>query len=104
MEHEWIYEYDSLTINSKKFYFRCVWAYDTRTPQDNKPSIGLVFNIWNDTDKVWIDWKEFKGSYLAEKFIDYVKHTLNGQRLVYWDNKFERDFEFRNKLKGEKDE
>jgi len=45
MEHEWIYEYDSLTINSKKFYFRCVWAYDKKTPQDNKPSIGLVFNI-----------------------------------------------------------
>lgn len=98
MEHDWIYKYDSLAINSKKYYFRCVWCFDKKAQNDNKPSMQLVFNIWNDTDKVWIDWNEFKGSYLAEKLTDYVKNTLNGQRTAYWDNKYDRDFEFRNKV------
>lgn len=59
----------------------------------------LVFNIFNDTDKVWLDWDEFKGSYLAEKLTDYVKNTMNGQSRIYWENKYERDFSFNNKLK-----
>ena len=91
-DNDWIYEYDSLTINSKKYYFRCVWCNDKKAPNDDKPSMQLVFNIFNDTDKVWLDWKEFKGSYLAEKLTDYVKNTLNGQRVVYWHNKVARKF------------
>jgi len=56
----------------------------------------LVFTIWNDTDKCIIDWDNFRGSYLAEKLTDYVKNTLNGQRRVYWDNDYNRDFSFVN--------
>lgn len=92
MEHEWIYEYDSLTIDSQKLYFRCTWCWDKKAPNDNKPSMQLVFNIWNDTKKEWLDWNEFKGSYIAEKLTDYVKNTINGQRNVYWDNKHDRQF------------
>ncbi len=98
-DYEWIYEYDSLTINNKKYYFRCNFCFEKKCPQDNKPSMQLVFNIFNDTDKIWIDWNEFKGSYLAEKFTDYVKNTINGQRAVYWRNDKERNFEFNNKDK-----
>ena len=90
--YEWIYEYDSLTINSKKYFFRAVWSFDKKAPNDDKPAIQLVFNIFNDTDKIWLDWNEFKGSYLSEKFTDYIKNTINGQRIVYWDNKKEREF------------
>lgn len=97
MGHDWIYKHDRLNINSKKYYFRCVWCFDKKAANDNEPSMQLVFNIWNDTDKVWIDWNEFKGSYLAEKLTNYVRNTLNGQRTPYWDNKYDRDFEFRNK-------
>lgn len=92
MEHEWIYEYDSLTINGNLYYFRCVWSFDRKPANDNKPSIQLIFNIWNDTKKEWVDWNNFKGSYLAEKFNSYVKNTFNGQRACYWDNKIERKF------------
>lgn len=53
----------------------------------------LVFNIFNDTDKEWIKWNDFKDSYLTEKLTDYVKNTLNGQRTAYWDNKKERKFD-----------
>lgn len=91
-EHEWIYDFDNLAINSKKYYFRCVWSFDKKPQNDNKPSMQLVFNIWNDTDKEWIDWNNFKGSYLAEKFTDYVKNTLNGQRSCHWDNSKNRTF------------
>jgi hypothetical protein len=52
----------------------------------------LTFKIWNDTKKLWVYWNDFKGSYLAEKFTDYVRNTFNGQRTVYWDNKIERSF------------
>jgi hypothetical protein len=90
--HEWIYELDSVTINSKKYYFRCVWSFDKKAQNDNNPSMQLIFNIWNDTDKVWIDWNTFKGSYLAEKLTDYIKNTINGQRTCYWDHKLERSF------------
>lgn len=83
MEHKWIYEYDSLTINSNLYYFRCVWSFDKKAPNDNNPSMQLVFNIWNDTKKEWVDWNNFKGSYLSEKFTDYVKNTMNGKRSCY---------------------
>ena len=92
MEAEWIKEYDHLKINSKDYYFRCVWSSGKKAPNDDKPSLQLIFNIWNDTDKCWIDWNEFKGSYLAEKFCDYVRNTLNGQRTCYWDSNKPRDF------------
>lgn len=101
-DYKWIYEYDSLTINSKKYYFRCVWCFDKKCPQDNKPSMQLVFNIFNDTDKIWIDWNDFRNSYLAEKLTDYIKNTINGQRVVYWENNKKRDFEFNNKIKEQK--
>ena len=101
-DYKWIYEHDSLTINSKKYYFRCVWCFHKKCPQDNKPSMQLVFNIFNDTDKIWIDWNDFRSSYLAEKLTDYIKNTINGQRLVYWENDKERDFEFNNKDKEQK--
>jgi len=58
-----------------------------------KSTIELEFNIFNDTDKEWIKWNDFKDSYLAEKLTDYVKNTLNGQRTAYWDNKKERNFD-----------
>lgn len=91
-DYEWIYEYDSLTINRTKYYFRCVWSFDKKTVGDDRPSMQLVFNIFDDTAKEWINFSDFKGSYLAEKFIDYVKNTINGQRSVYWDNKVGRNF------------
>lgn len=93
MEHEWIYEYDNLEINGNVYYFRCVWSFDKKAPNDSKPSMQLVFNIWNETKQEWIDWNEFKGSYLAEKLTDYIKNTLNGQRSLYWDNNFDRKFD-----------
>jgi hypothetical protein len=62
----------------------------------------LVFTIWNDTDKCFIYWNEFRGSYLAEKLNDYVKNTINGQRRVYYSNDYERDFSFVNKIKDNK--
>lgn len=92
-EYEWIYEYDNLTINSKKYYFRCTFCFDKKAPNDNKPSMQLVFNIWNDTDKIWLDWNKFRDSYLAEKLTDYIKNTINGQRLVYWDNNIPKNFD-----------
>ena len=92
MEHEWIYEYDHLTISGNKLYFRCVWSFDKKAPNEDKPSIQLVFNIWNDTKKEWLNWEEFKGSYVAEKLTDYIQNTINGQRNVYWDNKEPRRF------------
>ena len=92
-DYEWVYEYDSLVINSNKYYFRCVWCFDKKCPQDNRPSMQLVFNIWNDTKKEWVDMQNFKGSYLAEKLTGYIKNTINGQRLVYWDNNIPRNFE-----------
>ena len=91
-EHEWIYEYDSLTINSNLYYFRCVWSFDKKAPNDNKPSMQLVFNIWNDTKEIWVDWNDFKGSYLSEKFTDYVKNTLNGKRSCYMKHDDKRNF------------
>jgi len=95
-EHEWIYEYDSLTINSNKYFFRCYMAMDRKSPNNTNPSLQLTFKIWNDTKGLWINWNDFKGSYLAEKFIDYVKNTMNRQCKAYWDNKYHRDFTFSN--------
>lgn len=91
-DYEWIYEYDSLTINSNTYYFRCVWSFDKKASNDNKPSMQLVFNIFNDTEKKWVEWENFKGSYVAEKMTDYIRNTINGQRTAYWDNKKEREF------------
>jgi len=88
---EWIKEYDCLTINKKKHWFKCSWAFDRKAPNDTDPSLQLVFIIYKETVG-WIEWEDFKGSYMAEKFRDYVKNTLNGQRAVYWDNKNERSF------------
>ena len=95
-DYEWIKEYDHLKINSKDYYFRCSWCWDKKAPNKTNPSMQLVFTIWNDTDKCFIDWDEFRCSYLAEKLTDYVKNTLNGQRRVYWDNDYARDFNFIN--------
>ena len=95
-EHEWIYEYDSLTINENKYFFRCYMAMERKSPNNTNPSLQLTFKIWNDTKGLWINCNDFKSSYLAEKFTDYIKNTINGQRKIYWDHKFEKDFEFKN--------
>lgn len=92
-EHEWIYEYDSLTINNKKYFFRCVWSFNEKAQNEDKPAMKLIFNVFNDTDKEWVNWKDFKGSYLAEKLTDYVKNSLNGQRTCYWRNDLQRNFD-----------
>lgn len=91
-DYEWV-GYDSLEINGNKYYFRCVWSFDKKAPNENKPSMQLIFNVFNDTKKEWVLWEDFKGSYLAEKLTDYVKNTLNGQRTCYWDNKKNRKFD-----------
>ncbi len=91
-EDKWILEFDHISINGKKHWFRCVWSFDKKSPNDDKPAIDLIFNIYKEGHG-WINWREFKGSYLAEKFTDYVKNTLNGQRSIYWDNKVERKFD-----------
>lgn len=101
-ECEWIKEYDHLKINGIDYYFRCSWCCGKKAPNKDNPSIQLVFTIWNDTDKCFIDWNEFRGSYLAEKLNDYVKNTINGQRRVYYSNDYERDFSFVNKIKDSK--
>ena len=90
-EDEWIKKHDHIRINKKMYWFRCVWCFDKKAPYDNKPSMQLVFNIYKEGEG-WIDWENFKGSYLAEKLTDYVKNSLNGQRAVYWDNDTEPNF------------
>ena len=92
MNADWIKECDHLKINGKDYYFRCTWSFDKKAPNNDNPSIQLIFHIWNETDKCWIDWNKFKGSYLAEKFTNYVKNTLNGQRTCYWDTSKAKDF------------
>lgn len=93
LEHEWIYDYDYLTVNNKKYYFRCDWCLSEKAKNSMFPSMKLSFAVWNDTDKCWLKWVDFKGTYLAEKMTDYVKNSINGQRVVYWDNSKERSFE-----------
>lgn len=81
-DYEWIKEYDHLKINDKDYYFRCSRCWDKKAPNETNPSMQLVFTIWNDTDKCFIDWDEFRGSYLAEKLTDYVKNILNYARDI----------------------
>lgn len=88
---KWILEFDCITINKKKHWFRCVWSLDRKAPNEDKPSMQLISNIYKE-DYGWINWNDFKGSYLAEKFTDYIRNTLNGQRAIYWDNKTAKDF------------
>ena len=90
-EDEWIKECDCLTINNKKIWFRCVWSFAKKAPNENKPSMQLVFNIYKEYEG-WISWDDFKGSYIAEKLTDYVANTLNGQRTAHWDNGKKRAF------------
>ena len=91
-EDKWILEYDHLIINDIKYWFRCLWCMSKKAPNSIKPSMQLEFNIYKD-GYGWIDWDEYKGSYLAEKLTDYIQNTLNGQRAVYWNNKNGRKFD-----------
>ena len=59
-ECEWIKEYDHLKINGIDYYFRCSWCWDKKAPNNDNPSMQLVFTIWNDTEKCFIDWNNFK--------------------------------------------
>jgi len=90
-EDKWILEHDCIYINKIAYYFRCVWSYGRKSPNDDKPSIQLVFNIYKEGHG-WINWDDFKGSYFAEKFTDYIKNSINGQRTVYWGNEKEVSF------------
>ena len=89
---EWILKHDCLTVNGAKYWFRCLWTFDKKAPNDDRPAMQLVFNVYKD-GVGWIDWKDYKGTYFAEKFKDYVQNTLNGQRAVYYDINKERSFE-----------
>ena len=91
-EDEWIKEYDCLEISGTKVWFRCVWSFNKKTPNESKPSMQLVFNIYKD-GVGWLNWDDFKDSYLAEKLTDYIKNSINGQRAVYWNNDKKRSFE-----------
>ena len=66
-QDDWIKEFDYLVINGKKYYFRCVWSFNKKAPNEDKPAIQLVINIFDDDSQKWINWEDFKGSYLSEK-------------------------------------
>lgn len=85
-------DHDHLDINSKRYYFKCNFSLGRKSPKSTAPSIQLELAIWDDTDKIWIDWKDFNKSYLEEKITDYVMNTLNGQRRIYWDKNEPRSF------------
>ena len=90
-DDKWITEYDSITINDKKYWFRIVGSFERKAPNDSNPSRQLVINVYKEGEG-WINWEEFKHSYFAEKLTDYIQNTLNGQRAVYWNRNEKRSF------------
>lgn len=90
-EDEWILENDCLTINGSKHWFSCMWSMSKKAPNEKRPSMQLVFNVYKENHG-WISWDDFKGTYLAEKLTDYVKNSINGQRTPYYDHTKDRDF------------
>ncbi len=90
-EDEWIREYDCLTINSVKYWFRCVLCLGKKTPNSSNPSMQLTFAVYRE-GLGWLSWDDFRGSYLEEKLTDYIQNSINGQRAVYWDNSKGRSF------------
>ena len=90
-QDRWILKSDCIKMNGISYWFKCVFAQDRKFPNDTSPSIQLSFLIYKE-GVGWIDWEEFKGSYLAEKLTDYVKNSINGQRSIYWDHNRKRNF------------
>ena len=75
---------EKVTINGKKVQFQCKYAYAEKMINVDDPALKLSFRIW--IEGVEIKWKDFKGTYLAEKISNYIKNTINGQKTFYWKN------------------
>lgn len=90
-EDKWILECDSIKVNETRYWFRCVWSFAKKAPNEDKPAMTLVFNIYKEGEG-WISWDDFRGSYFAEKFTAFVKNTMNGQRAICWNNEEGRHF------------
>ena len=92
---KWIEEQcDRITVNGKRYYFRCNFCYvGRRSSNSDYPSLQLDIVIYDEENDVWLTHKEYKGTYLAEKLNDYIRNTLNGQRTMYWNNDKERNFD-----------
>ena len=81
---EWIKEYDYLNINNTKYWFKCNFALPKKMKNRTSPAMELEFQIYKDGEG-WMDWNDFKDTYIAEKMTDYIMNTINGQRAVYYD-------------------
>ncbi len=88
---EWIKKCDHISINGKNYWFRCTWSNEKKAPNNTSPSMQLLFVIYKEGEG-WLNWDDFKGSYLAEKLTDYIKNSINGQRVIYWEANKEKNF------------
>jgi len=92
---------DYVKINGTKYYYECEVAMCKANFK-----VELHINIYYfDDDGNVVKVKYERGdnkSYTAEKIVNKIANTINGQRAVYWDSRYKKDFGFRNELKEEK--
>ena len=74
-----------VTINNKKYYCVCNWTEAEKIKND-EIAFGVKISIMVKDISLgrWLYWKEIKDTYLAEKLLDFIKNTINGQRSFYY--------------------
>lgn len=76
----------TITVNSTKYFIQCVWSYEEKmSKKDGLMGIKLGILVTNLETNENIPWKDIRGTYLAEKIVDYAENSFNGQNSLYWD-------------------
>ncbi len=74
-----------VTINETKYRIVAVMSTEAKYPnQTDVLGLRLGLHVTRMHDNKVMDWEEMKGSYLAEKLIDYAENSINGQQTFYW--------------------
>lgn len=77
----------NITINGTKYFVRCNAHPNCRNQKigvETYFGIHLSFDVKNLKTGEWLKGTDLKGTYEAEKIMDYVVNSINGQRSCYW--------------------
>jgi len=75
-----------IKINGTRYFIQCVFSYEEKmVKKDGLMGIKLGILVTNLETNKNIDWKDIRGTYLAEKISDYAENSFNGQNSLYWD-------------------
>jgi hypothetical protein len=87
-------QYDSVTINSNKFWFKCEYTSSQKARLRYRPSFLMTLIVFSEKHDKFLTHKEMvEEGYAYEKIQEYIKNTVNGQRTLSFNPSNPRKFD-----------